>query len=497
MDIFNTAAVSCEIIYKILEAATSFRTESQSLAARFKYDARILHHFCKYFEEQLNGATALSKEDAALLEDSASYLGVLLKRVEVYKNRLEAQSRWKKEVNKITWVLRRNEVHELEKELYEWTKRLDLRLVALPERARTVISIGEEVEIQKFTPRLAASMRVEQFAAKAERAKMAIWEQLLVDSSRVEFTKNSLMAAFSSAIFEGRDAIVEFRVCPVHGAHDESRIKSTRAELGEFVAALNYLNSGVSGLLKCVGFFYEETTSPRFGLIYELPKHLGGQFTSFKDVVAARDAKERRVKLKYSLNHRLEFARKITAAVFFVHSLGWVHKAIRSQNIMLFDKEPRESKGECSKDPSLTKWVLSSPFLVGFEIARSNDGETHPGARGRVPLETGLYMHPDLHDPEVHVRHTMAHDVYSLGIILLELGIWSPLDIHPGFRSNMDPMEASKALLELAIETELLMGRRYREVVQFCISQGQEGDPGSVEAISQVLEKLEDLAQSV
>src|SRR5277367_533674 len=104
MDIFSTAVTSCDIIFRILDASTSFPAESRSLAARFKYDARILRHFCEYFESQRTCETGLSKEDQALLEDSASYLGLLVKRVEVCKTKLEVQSRWAKEVNRLTWL---------------------------------------------------------------------------------------------------------------------------------------------------------------------------------------------------------------------------------------------------------------------------------------------------------------------------------------------------------------------------------------------------------
>jgi len=492
MDIFSTAATCCNIIYQILDASSSFPSESRSLAARFKYDARILRHFCEYFENQRTRETTLSEEDQALLEDSASYLGLLVKRVEVCKTKLEVQSRWAKEVNRLTWLLRRNEVRELEKELYEWTKRLDLRLVALPERARAVMRIGEEEEVQNFTPRLAARTRLERFAAQAATAKKAIWEQLIVDCSQVHIKGDSRMLPFSSGIFQGRTALLEFRALQI--GYDELGLKSKQAELGEFAAALNYLDSSISGLPKCIGFFYESTLSPRFGLIYQLPTNAGGNFASFKEVIAATDSNGRRMKLRHSLNHRLEFARKLATAVFFVHSIGWVHKAIRSQNILLLGEEPKKEDGN---EPTSLKWALHSPSLVGFEVARSNEGETNPGARSKMPLEIGLYMHPDLQRNDTHVRHTMAHDVYSLGIVLLELGIWAPLDKRRELRPEMTLAETGAALLRLANETELLMGRRYREVVQLCLSQSYDGDPGNFRSISEVLEKLEDLAQSV
>jgi hypothetical protein len=192
------------------------------------------------------------------------------------------------------------------------------------------MSIGEEVEVQNFTPRLVARTKLERFAAKAATAKKAIWEQLIVDCTEIQLTHPSQMVPFSTSIFQGRTALLEFRACPLQIANDELGLKSHQAELGEFAATLNYLDSSISGLLKCIGCFYEPTLAPRFGLIYELPTNAGGKFASFKDIVIARDDSGRRLKLKHSLNHRLEFAKKLATAVFFVHSIGWVHKAIWS-----------------------------------------------------------------------------------------------------------------------------------------------------------------------
>ncbi|GES56983.1 serine/threonine protein kinase [Aspergillus terreus] len=487
MDVFNTAATCCEIIWRILEASAAFSKESQSLAIRFKYDARILRHFCDYFEHAQG--TGLNPQDAALLHESILYLGPLLKRVELCKTKLEAQGRWAREFTRLTWVLRRNEMRDLEKELHEWVRRLDLKLVALPERARSVMFLGDVQE--KMTPNVAVKARIERFAAKAATAKKAIWEPLLVAPLQIQYTSHQT-PNFSLGLFDGLATIMEFRL--YLGPTESYVLDDTKAELGELVAALNYLDSSVTGLLRCLGFFYDPLPSPRFGLIYQLPMGSPHEdFIPFKSLLSARDSKGRRTKLRYSLNQRLEFARKLATAVFFVHSLGWVHKAIRPQIILLFRKRREQQPGESAS----VHWSLESPALVGFEIARSSEGDTDPGRRCITGLDVSAYTHPNLQQPVSHVRHTMGHDVYSVGVVLLELGIWSSIDSRPELRADMNPEEVGQTLRVLARETELLMGRRYRHTVEWCLSQGQGGDAGSVKLISEVLEKLEDLAESV
>jgi hypothetical protein len=511
MDAFSTAAIACEAIYKTLEAASAFPSDSRSLAARFKYDARILRHFCNYFEQHMSTEAGLSAEDQALLEESASYLGTLLSRVELCRAKLTSPSRWSKQANRLTWVLRRSEMKDLEAELYEWTRRLDLRLVALPERARTVMSVGAEDEIKSFTPRLAARTRIERFTTTAAIAKKAIWERLLVNEDQVEKSPVSESSAphtnardFSLGTFEGGTVLLEFRRVPMQTARDGDLLEAAQSDIGEFAAALNRLDSTVSGLLNCCGFFYSPAPQPTFGLIYRLShdRQRGDVVTNFKDLLRARDAKGRRQRLRYSLNQRLEFAKRLTTAVLFVHAIGWVHKAIMPHNILLLGRESASSSGndgdKKDKGRRLT-WSVSSPYLVGFEVARSDDADTVPGARGApLPLEVALYMHPSLQDTTSHVRCTMAHDIYSLGVVLLELGIWSPLEERPELQGACrDPPLVSETLFKLASETEVLMGKRYRDIVQACLSQGAEGSGSSLKQVSEVLEKLEDLVQSV
>ncbi|KAJ5813168.1 hypothetical protein N7447_010191 [Penicillium robsamsonii] len=491
MDTFNTAALCCEIIWKTLESAAAYNKESQSLAARFKYDARILQHFYDYFAEQRISSLGLNREDEQLLEASVSYLGPLLKRVELCKTKLEAQNRRSKEFNRLTWALRRNEVHDLEKELYEWTRRLDLRLIALPERARSVMLLGESQET--ISPNLATRTRIERFTAQAATAKRAVWGPLLVTPEEVRAMSHPQGSHFSLGVLDGRTTLLEFRPQMEH--LDTISLEEKKTELGEFAAALNYLDSTVTGLLRCIGFYYNSIPSAHFGLIYQLPIDRDGDFISFKALLGAKDQSGRRMKLKYTLNQRLGFARKLATAIFFIHSLGWVHKAIRAQNILLLGIVSQ--KGQQDNGQRSMKWALGSPALVGFEVARTSDGDTDPGRRRQMPLEVGAYIHPDLQHPSTNVRHSMCHDIYSLGVILLEVGIWSSLENLHELHADMTPIDISQTLKRMARETEILMGRRYRQTVEWCLNQDSVGDTGGVRLISEVLEKLEDLAESV
>lgn len=498
MDIFSTAVTSCQIIYQILEASAAFPEESRSLAARFKYDARILQHFCDYLNDQGGGPSGLTNGDKQLLEESTAYLGSLLTKVEGCRAKLEAQSRWSKEVNRLGWRFRRSDLIELEKELYEWTQRLDLSLIALPEKVRSVINLeDDEAESQLLAPKLAIQSRIERYGAMARKAKKGVWERLIIEKheSRLVLQAPVSRGHYIGCEFDGAPALIEYKLCPPHLIHDKDAVEILREEVGEFAAALNCLDPTTTAIPRCIGLFDETQPLPRFGLVHELPSTAGQNPISFRDLLNAKTSSGGRQKLVYTLNQRFEFARKLASAIFFLHAVGWVHKAVRPQNILLLQKRSSGSKSQHPSSP--LRWNLSSPYLVGFDTARSNEGATAPGSRESLPMHVQIYTHPDRLDAGDYVRYSMAHDVYSLGVVLVELGNWSSLESRPEFRDQLDSSEIAAVVRGLANETELLMGKKYRDVVRLCLTQETEGSSGSVRIIAEVLEKLEDLAQSI
>lgn len=68
--------------------------------------------------------------------------------------------------------------------------------------------------------------------------------------------------------------------------------------------------------------------------------------------------------------------------------------------------------------------ALGEPFLSGFMYARANEAVSMPlSVHGLFSSELDISRHPDRQgDPSV-IRYSMCHDVYSLGVILLEIGL--------------------------------------------------------------------------
>jgi hypothetical protein len=111
----------------------------------------------------------------------------------------------------------------------------------------------------------------------------------------------------------------------------------------------------------------------------------------------------------YSLTDRIHLANRLAASVNYVHTLDFVHKNVRPENILTFT------------DPAAPQ--LGDFYLIGFEQVRSEDGRTY--LRGSNDWEQNIYRHPERQGSHPKERYNMQHDIYSLGVCLLEIGLWS------------------------------------------------------------------------
>ena len=176
-----------------------------------------------------------------------------------------------------------------------------------------------------------------------------------------------------------------------------------------------------------------------------------------------------------ALNERFSLAYLLSRSVFFMHASDFVHKSIRPDNIIVF------------KDGSSH---LGRPFLVGFERFRKDTTLTH--RFGDDIWERNLYRHPQRQGLAPDEDFSMQHDIYSLGVVLLEIGmntsfawpksndsghiLWSPntnLDLfdnhhhkQPGKASSIKRKFVNMARQELPT----LMGEKYTQVVVSCLT---------------------------
>ena len=161
---------------------------------------------------------------------------------------------------------------------------------------------------------------------------------------------------------------------------------------------------------ECLGYFDDpEEDHYRFGFVFQKPP---GSAPETPPVSLLRLLE----KDQPSLTDRVNLASAIAHSIHYLHSTNWLHKGLRSHNIIFFP------------NPSATV-DFSKPYLCGFDYARpaASDEVTerppenpeydvyrHQLAQGDAPREgTGGF------------RKTF--DIYSLGVILVEIALWQPI----------------------------------------------------------------------
>ncbi|TGJ88563.1 hypothetical protein E0Z10_g243 [Xylaria hypoxylon] len=152
------------------------------------------------------------------------------------------------------------------------------------------------------------------------------------------------------------------------------------------------------GLLNCQGVMKVNGAKPSFDFILNTPNGKD-TFRSLRGALLSQDVP--------SLSQRLSIAKELTKSISYMHTFDFVHKNIRPETILLFDD---------------TETKRSLTFLVGFEGFRSVDGAT--AQRGDAELHRDLYRHPSRQGQSPEQRYSMEHDIYSLGVCLLEIGLW-------------------------------------------------------------------------
>jgi serine/threonine protein kinase len=179
-----------------------------------------------------------------------------------------------------------------------------------------------------------------------------------------------------------------------------------RAE--KLAALLNIRKAKTFQSLTCRGLLEDDQ---KLGFVYHNPltSQPLDEPKSLHDLFSADD----RIKLP-SLSDRIRLALRVAQVVRNFHHTGWLHKGLRSDNILFFNVS---DVGDAVHDTDLV--------LAGFNFARL-DPPTEISEQPSANLNYDIYRHPEaLEEPSVSFSELM--DVYSLGTILLEIAEWKPL----------------------------------------------------------------------
>ncbi|KIW18073.1 hypothetical protein PV08_02360 [Exophiala spinifera] len=290
----------------------------------------------------------------------------------------------------------------------------------------------------------------------------------------------------------------------VGAAEDQRRL----AKVKQLATLLKHATEPHLRVLNARGYSYDPLGQCA-SIIYTIPGTLAPRPVSLHQLYAMKLREARP-----PLETRFQLAVALVEVLFSLHSLGWVHKSFSSLNILFFPRKSQSQSQSASWRPTVVgdrtrshshghdghghdhgrnprrgdqdqgtentsiRQLLrhAEMKLVGFELARpeAEQSSLSPNA-GDGDRLAYFYRHPTRWRAPTE-SFTALHDLYSLGAVLLEIGLWQRLDhllLGQGdrhrtgrTRTDHDPGQVKEVLLQHATRRlPYTMGSKYAAVV--------------------------------
>ena len=271
-----------------------------------------------------------------------------------------------------------------------------------------------------------------------------------------------------------------YKVKHNHRLNKQVPLKDNVKRIRELVALLKAQKANEFIAPRCLGYFDDRDDMDRsehdfrFGLVFEIPAG-NSPPVSLHQLITSSISK------KPSFTDRVSLAYKVARGVLYLHAVNWLHKALRSDSVLFFfPKEQRES--------------IMEPYLTGYEYARPDqDGGTTTG--GDINEWWEPYVHPNYQGSAAKGTFRKTFDIYSLGIILLEISCWQPIEDIVGINPDVATANELKGIRSrlLGPDAEYLTrvktdhGDRYHTALKSCIEGrpafgiGQDENENSIE----------------
>ena len=198
----------------------------------------------------------------------------------------------------------------------------------------------------------------------------------------------------------------------------------------------NALAKRPTSLLSFAGYF-EDSSLPRIGLVYELPQWAQCNFFeqpasimkpaslhSLLQTAAQASPTPAAPVINPALEDRFVLANELVSGFSHLFDRGFAHKDVNSTSVTFFPGPPTEQQSP-SKAASGISYLVRKPAICAFDLFSEYDID-----RERENLHQNMYRHPDdprIRGPATSDEHHPRFDMYSLALLLLEIGLWVPL----------------------------------------------------------------------
>ncbi|KAM0720814.1 hypothetical protein Q7P37_003099 [Cladosporium fusiforme] len=261
---------------------------------------------------------------------------------------------------------------------------------------------------------------------------------------------------------------IEWKPYTVQSAFERVPSQEALERVERLVSLLYIPNKPVQFCVpRCLGYFQDHPAT-RFGLVFEPPS----TGKSPNPISLLSCFAERQV----TLRTKVAIAQQLTQWLMYLHVVNWMHKGLRSASVLFF---PEGSDSA----------YLGKPFVTGFEFSRAANQNTTFGPTAD-DIQRAFYVHPDYLGFKRQFGFLKTYDMYSLGVILIELAYWQPISevynlTKPATQDDSELEPAISDIKKFRLQTlsgenrilhqiSMTMGDSYSEATKACL-QGMSG----------------------
>lgn len=187
----------------------------------------------------------------------------------------------------------------------------------------------------------------------------------------------------------------------------EAELEKSAKEVAETLSVAHKSNA----ILNCIGWTDLPGPFRGFGIVFALPPEQKSFQTLAHYIQKSNGTKP-------ALDVRVAFCKALASAVLQVHTLKppMVHKNISPNNIVLSFQSDVPPENLDAENPL---------FLINWQLSRAaNIATRHEGV---TAWWQAVYQHPQRQVLRQEKHYTLNHDIYSLGVSMIEILLWQPL----------------------------------------------------------------------